>query len=213
MNPPDVVRDKFARYRQLLELVKDLKPITMAVVHPCGTEALQGAIDAAKARLIVPVLVGPENKIRAAAAEIGADISAYRLVAVPHSHAAAETAVALARSGEVASIMKGSLHTDELMSAIVAKESGLRTERRLSHVFVMDVPTYPRPLLITDAAINIEPDLEDKRDIVQNAIDLAHLLGIAEPKVAILAAVETVTSKLRSTLDAAALCKMAERGT
>jgi phosphate acetyltransferase len=212
MNPPDEVRDKFARYRQLLELVQDLAPISMAVVHPCGSEALQGALDAAKARLIVPVLVGPENKIRATAAEIGADISAYRLVAVPHSHAAAETAVALARSGEVESIMKGSLHTDELMSEVVLKESGLRTERRLSHVFVMDVPSYPRPLLITDAAINIEPNLEDKRDIVQNAIDLAHLLGIAEPKVAILAAVETVTSKLPSTLDAAALCKMAERG-
>ncbi|MGB8856930.1 MAG: bifunctional enoyl-CoA hydratase/phosphate acetyltransferase [Burkholderiales bacterium] len=212
MNQPNELHDKFARYRQLLELVKNLPPISMAVVHPCGGEALQGALDAAKSGLIVPVLIGPENKIRATAAEIGADISAYRLVAVPHSHAAAETAVALARSGEVESIMKGSLHTDELMSAVVTKESGLRTERRLSHVFVMDVPSYPRPLLITDAAINIEPDLEDKRDIVQNAIDLARLLGITEPKVAILAAVETVTSKLRSTLDAAALCKMAERG-
>jgi phosphotransacetylase len=160
----------------------------------------------------VPVLVGPEAKIRAAAAEAGIDLAPYRLVAEPHSHAAADRAVAMARNGDVEALMKGSLHTDELMEAVVATATGLRTERRASHVFVMDVPAYPRMLLITDAAINIAPDLAVKADICQNAIDLARILGIVEPKVAILSAAETVNPKIESTLHAAALCKMADRG-
>jgi phosphate acetyltransferase/phosphate butyryltransferase len=158
------------------------------------------------------VLVGPEAKIRQAAAEAHVDLSGYRLVPTAHSHAAADAAVALARTGEVGALMKGALHTDELMRAVVAKDTGLRTGRRVSHVFAMDVPTYPRPLFITDAAVNIYPTLEDKRDIVQNAIDLAHALGIATPRVAILSALETVYPKIASTLEAAALCKMADRG-
>ena len=159
----------------------------------------------------MPVLVGPEAKIRAAADQAKLDLAAYELVPTEHSHAAAAKAVAIARDRKVEALMKGSLHTDELMGAVVHEEK-LRTERRMSHVFVIDAPDYPRPLFITDAAINIYPTLEDKRDIVQNAIDLAHALGIARPKVAILSAVETVTPKIKSTLDAAALCKMAERG-
>jgi len=156
--------------------------------------------------------VGPEARIREVAAEAGLDLTGLRIVSTPHSHASAERAVELVRLAEAAAIMKGSLHTDELMAAIVRREAGLRTERRLSHVFVMLVPSYGRPLLVTDAAVNIDPLLEEKVDIVHNAIQLAHALGIARPRVAILSAVETVTSKLRSTIDAAALCKMAERG-
>ena len=182
-----------------------------AVVHPVDRNSLLGAIDAAQAGLIVPVLVGPEAKIRAAAEEAGVDLSPYELVACEHSHEAAATAVALARGGKVEALMKGSLHTDELMHEVVAKDTGLRTARRISHVFALDVPAYPRPLFLTDAAINIEPDLDDKRDIVQNAIDLARALGIETPKVAILSFVETVDAKFRSTMDAAALCKMADR--
>jgi len=189
-----------------------LAPVPCAVVHPCDRNALQGAIDAAAQKLIAPILVGPEAKIRALAATEGIDIAPFPLVAVEHSHAAAAKAVALAREGKVGALMKGSLHTDELMEAVVSSSSGLRTARRISHVFVMDVPTYPRLLLVTDAAINIDPDLATKADICQNAIDLAHILGIAAPKVAILSAVETVTPKLQATLDAAALCKMADRG-
>ena len=162
--------------------------------------------------MIVPVLVGPEKKIRAVADAEHADITQYELVSTEHSHAAAAQAVELARAGEVDALMKGSLHTDELMGAVVASGTGLRTARRISHVFVMDVPTYPRLLLVTDAAVNIAPDLETKADIVQNAIDLARVLGIAKPKVAILSAVETVNAKIPSTVDAAALCKMADRG-
>jgi phosphate acetyltransferase len=158
------------------------------------------------------VLVGPEEKIRAVARSEGVDLGPYRVVPVPHSHAAAEEAVELARSGEVEALMKGSLHTDELLGAVVPPAAGMRTSRRISHVFVMDVPSYPRMLLVTDAAINIAPGLEEKADIVRNAIDLAYVLGIEQPKVAILAAVETVTSKMPSTLEAAALCKMADRG-
>jgi phosphotransacetylase len=187
-------------------------PLITAIVHPCDAESLGGAMAAAKAGLIVPVLVGPPHRIAAAAEVGGFDIRRLRMVASEHSHAAAATAVELARNGEVQALMKGSLHTDELMAAVVASEGGLRTARRMSHVFVMDVPLYPRPLLVTDAAINIAPDLAAKRDIVQNAIDLAHALGIRTPRVAILAAVETVNPLLRSTLDAAALCKMADRG-
>jgi len=200
------------RYRKLLALVEPLPAVATAVAHPCSAAAISAVVEAAALGLIEPILVGPEAKILAAAKEAGVDVSRFRLVHAPHSHAAASQAVALVRAGEAELLMKGSLHTDELMSAVVASESGLRTERRISHVYLMDVPTYPRPLLLTDAAINIAPSLEDKRDIVQNAIDLALVMGIPSPRVAILSAVETITSKLPSTLDAAALCKMAERG-
>ena len=183
----------------------------MAVVHPVDGNSLRGAVDAAQADLITPLLVGPESKIRAAAIAEGIDLSSYELIPTKHSHEAAATAVALAHAGKVEALMKGSLHTDELMHEVVAQDAGLRTARRMSHVFVMDAPEYPRLLFLTDAAINIAPDLEAKHDIVQNAIDLARTLGIETPKVAILSAVETVTPKLRSTLDAAALCKMADR--
>jgi phosphate acetyltransferase len=201
-----------ARYDHLLQITQGLAPIPMAVVHPCDDESLKGAIMARDRGLIIPTLVGPEAKIRALAERLTLDLGGCRIVNVPHSHASAESAVALAREGEVAALMKGSLHTDELMSEVVDKATGLRTERRISHVFMMDVPTYPRPLLITDAAVNVQPTLEDKVDIVQNAIDLALMLHIAEPKVAILAAVETVNPAMQATLDAAALCKMADRG-
>jgi phosphate acetyltransferase len=204
--------DKGLRYRQLLELTKGLAPITVAVVHPCSDESLRGAIEAAAMGLITPILVGPEDKIVAVAVHAGIDLTGYRIVSTPHSHAAAALAVTMARSGQVQALMKGSLHTDELMTEVVKTVDGLRTERRVSHIFVLDVPSYPKPLLISDAAINFEPDLEAKRDIVRNAIDLAHAIGIELPKVAILAAVETVNPKMRSTLDAAALCKMADRG-
>lgn len=210
--PTVQVIDRNVRYQRLLGLAQGLQAIRVAVVHPCDAESLRGAIEAAEAGLIVPTLVGPKAKIAAAAANAQLNLAPYTLIDTPHSHAAAAQAVALARSGEVDALMKGSLHTDELMATVVDHASGLRTGRRMSHVFAMDVPSYAHPLLITDAAINIEPSLDDKRDIVQNAIDLAHVLGIVEPRVAILSAVETITDKLRSTLDAAALCKMAERG-
>ena len=206
------VHDPGVRYRQLIGLTRGLDPARTAVVHPVDPNSLRGAVEAAQARLITPVLVGPEARIRAVAQAEGIDLSPYELVPTEHSHAAAARAVALARAGTVEALMKGSLHTDELMHEVVARDTGLRTARRVSHVFAMDVPAYPRPLFLTDAAVNIYPDLEDKRDIVQNAIDLAGVLGIAEPKVAILSAVETVSPKLRSTLEAAALCKMADRG-
>ncbi|AWK87943.1 bifunctional enoyl-CoA hydratase/phosphate acetyltransferase [Azospirillum thermophilum] len=196
----------------MLKKCETLPPVPTAVVHPCDESSLRGAVEAAEASLIDPVLIGPEAKIRAVAEIHGLDVSRYRIVDVPHSHASAETGVRLARAGECEAVMKGSLHTDELMAEVVRKETGLRTGRRLSHVFVMNVPTYPRPLLITDAAINIYPTLEDKVDIVQNAIDLAKVLGVDVPRVAILSAVETVNPKIASTLEAAALCKMADRG-
>jgi phosphate acetyltransferase/phosphate butyryltransferase len=196
--------------RQLLAQCAGLPALKTAVVHPVDALSLAGAIEAARANLIVPVLVGPEHKIRAAADAAKLDISPYALIATEHSHAAAARAVALAREHAVEAIMKGSLHTDELMHAVVA-EPAIHTDRRMSHVFVIDVPTYPRPLYVTDAAINIYPSLDDKRDIVQNAIDLAHALGLREPRVAILSAVETVTEKIKSTVDAAALCKMSDR--
>ena len=192
--------------------MRRLAPLPTAVVHPCDRESLRGALDAARRGMIKPILVGPTRKIHRVAKAAGLNIAGYEIVATEHSHAAAEAAVALARAGRVECLMKGSLHTEELMAAVVATATGLRTERRMSHVFVLDVPAYPRPLLITDAAINIYPDLETKRDIVQNAIDLAHALGIARPRVAILSAVETVTPKIPSTIEAAALCKMADRG-
>jgi phosphate acetyltransferase len=209
---PEIVLRRNDGLARLLQRGEALEPVTCAVVHPCDYESLMGAVESAKRGLIVPVLVGPEAKIRAAAAEAHVDLTPYRIVSTPHSHAAAERAVAMARAGEVESLMKGSLHTDELMEVVVDAAVGLRTARRISHVFVMDVPAYPRPLLITDAAINIAPDLDAKADICRNAIDLAHILGIDLPKVAVLSAVETINPKIESTLHAAALCKMADRG-
>jgi len=182
-----------------------------AVVHPCDEAAIEGAIGAARLGLIKPILVGPTERIREAARKAGVDIAEYPIVDVPHSHAAADKAVELVLSGQAEAIMKGSLHTDELMAAVVRRENGLRTSRRVSHCFVMDVPAYEDPLIISDAAVNIMPTLEDKVDIVQNAIDLAHALQFAEVRVAILSAMETVNPKVPSTVEAAALCKMADR--
>ncbi len=187
-------------------------PLRTGVVHPVDAAALQGMADAAAAGLIDPVIYGPRHKVDAAAAEAGIDIGGYGRVDTEHSHAAAAMAVAAVRDGGLAALMKGSLHTDELMGAIVDREAGLATDRRVSHAFCLDVPLYPRPLFVADAAINIAPDLMQKRDIVRNTVDLAHAVGIARPKVAILAAVETVTPRMSATLDAAALCKMADRG-
>ena len=209
---PEVQLRRHDRYQELIDRCAGVEPIPTAVVHPCDEVSLGGAVRAAEARLIKPLLVGPEATIRSVAAAEGIDISAYEIVATDHSQAAAATAVALARAGKVAAIMKGSLHTDELMHEVCAPQTGLRTARRISHAFVMDVPTYAEPIIITDAAINIAPTLDDKRDICQNAIELAQILGSKEPKVAVLSAVETVTAKIASTLDAAALCKMADRG-
>jgi phosphotransacetylase/acyl dehydratase len=211
---PDHVRlsNPQRRYQALLQLTAGLPPLKVAVVHPCSSESLKGALDAAALGLIDPILVGPIDKIQATAKAAGLDLGGLSLRDVPHSHAAAAEAVAMVQRGEVAALMKGSLHTDELMGEVVKPANGLRTERRISHVFVLDVPSYPKPLLISDAAINVTPDLEAKRDIVQNAIDLARALGIEQPRVAILAAVETVNVHMQSTLDAAALCKMADRG-
>ncbi len=210
--PPEITVRRSDAFIKLLRACENIAPVSCAIVHPCDRASLLGPVEAAKRGIIQPVLVGPENRIREVAAAEGIDISPYRIVPVPHSHAAAEKAVELARTGEVDSLMKGSLHTDELMGAVVRPETGLRTARRISHVFVMDVPAYPRPIFITDAAINIAPKMEDKADIIQNAVDLAHILGVERPKVAILAAVETINAKMTSTLDAAALCKMADRG-
>ncbi len=206
------ISNRELRYQHLLSITGGLSPIPIAVAHPCDAESLRGPIQAAEAGLVIPILIGPEAKIRSVAEEQGLNLKNYRIIDVQHSHAAAEAAVALCRDGTAEALMKGSLHTDELMGAVVSKTTGLRTARRISHVFLADVPTYPHPWMITDAAINIEPTLEDKVDIIQNAIELGQILGQAEPKVAILSAVETVTSKIRSTLDAAALCKMADRG-
>jgi phosphotransacetylase/acyl dehydratase len=217
---PEVeLRERGGRYRLLIEQIRALQPIRTAVVHPVDSASLIAAIEAAREGLIVPVLIGPEHKIRAAAEMAKLDLAPYELVPTEHSAAAADRAVALARAGQVSALMKGALHTDELMHAVVNTANGLRTARRISHVFAMDAPAYPRPLFLTDASINIYPTLEDKRDIVQNAIDLVHALRrmlntdtLELPRVAILSAVETVTQKIKSTLDAAALCKMADRG-
>ncbi len=200
------------KYELLLERCRGLAPVPTAVAHPCEETALAGALEAGAKRLITPILVGPASKIQEVAKASGLDLRDTRIVDAPHSHAAAAMAVALVRKGEAELLMKGSLHTDELLGAVVARETGLRTGRRLSHVFVMDVPTYHKVLIVTDAAINIAPTLEDKVDITQNAIDFVMSLGVDSPKVAILAAVETVNSKMPATLDAAALCKMADRG-
>ncbi|TMG96243.1 MAG: bifunctional enoyl-CoA hydratase/phosphate acetyltransferase [Betaproteobacteria bacterium] len=209
---PEILLRRNDGFAPLLRRCKALPPIRCAVVHPCDRDSLFGALEAAKRKMIVPVLVGPEKKIRAVASTENVDLTPYEIVSTEHSHAAAQKAVELARAGDVDALMKGSLPTDELMGAVVPTGTGLRTARRISHVFVIDVPTYPRLLLVTDAAINIAPDIEVKADIAQNAIDLARVLGIAKPKVAILSAVETVNPKIPSTVDAAALCKMADRG-
>ena len=198
-------------FKRLIIQGSSLEPVSVAVCHPCSEVSILGVVDAAKAGLIKPVLVGPLEKLKEIAKLARVDISEYRIISTEHSHASAAKAVALCRNGECHALMKGSLHTDELMHEVMLRDSGLRTERRMSHVFIMVVPNYPRILLITDAAININPTLEEKVDIVQNAIDLAHVLDIPQPKVAILSAVETVSSKIASTIDAAALCKMADR--
>jgi phosphotransacetylase len=200
------------KYEALLARCRGFDPVPTAVAHPCEETALAGALEAAEQGLILPILVGPSARIRGIAAASGIHLGQIPIVDAPHSHAAAVKAVELVRQGDAELLMKGSLHTDELLAAVVARETGLRTARRISHVFIMDVPTYHKVLVVTDAAINIAPTLEDKADICQNAIDLAVSLGVREPKVAILAAVETVNSKMPATLDAASLCKMAERG-
>jgi len=200
------------KYQRLLDKCRRLEPIPTAVAHPCEATALSGAVEAGNEGLIVPILIGPRAKIESVARSAGINLSNLQIVDVPHSHAAAAKSVELLREAQAELLMKGSLHTDELMGAVVAREGGLRTARRVSHVFVMDVPTYHKVLIVTDGAINIAPTLEDKVDICQNAIDLAISIGPVRPKVAIIAAVETVSSKMPATIDAAALCKMAERG-
>jgi len=203
--------DPEARFKALLALSAGIPAVRCAVVHPCDFESLSGAMDAARYGLIVPVLIGPEQRIHHIAQQAGVDLADVEIIPVPHSHAAAEMAADMAVKGDVEILMKGSLHTDELIHAVLARPT-LRTERRMSHVFRFDVPLYPKPLLITDAALNIHPTLLEKVDIIQNAIDFARVMGVETPKVAILSAVETVNPNIPSTLDAAALCKMAERG-
>jgi phosphate acetyltransferase len=200
------------KYDRLIARAKGVQPAKTLVVHPCDETSLRGAIEAAEAGIIVPILVAPAAKLKAVASEHNLDIAKYEIVDVPHSDAAADTAVDLIHSGRGELLMKGSLHTDELMRAVTSSKTGLRTARRISHVFVVDAPTYSETIFITDAAINIVPDLDAKRDIVQNAIDLWVQCGLGIPRVAILSAVETVTSKIPSTIEAAALCKMADRG-
>ena len=200
------------KYDRLIAAAKKLPKLRVAVVHPCDEAALGAALDASELGLIEPILVGPKAKIEAAAKGLKADLSPFRLLDAAHSDDAAAQAVGLVRCGEAEALMKGSLHTDELMGAVVRKDGGLRTARRISHCFIMDVPSHDRPLIITDAAVNIAPTLEEKRDIVQNAIDLANALGAETVRVAILSAMETINPKVPSTIDAAALCKMADRG-
>jgi phosphotransacetylase/acyl dehydratase len=209
---PEITVHRHAKYERLIERAAEIPAVACAVAHPCDASSLQGALEATAKGMIVPILVGPVARIRRIAEAEGVSLDGVELIDVPHSHAAAAKAVELVRAGRAELLMKGSLHTDELMAEVVARETGLRTERRISHVFIMDVPTYPEPLFISDAAINIAPDLETKRDIVQNAIDLHRGLGLGEPRVAIVSAVETVTPKIPGTIEAAALCKMAERG-
>lgn len=199
-------------FEHLLAACDGFDPIPTAVAHPCDAAAMAGVAAAAARGIIRPLLVGPAARVRAAADAAGFSLDAVELVDTPHSHASAARAVELVRQGRAEALMKGSLHTDELMAEVVHRETGLRTARRVSHCFVMDVPAFPEPLLITDAAVNIAPTLEEKVDIVQNAIDLAHVLGIAEPRVAVLSAMETVNPRVPSTIEAAALCKMADRG-
>jgi phosphate acetyltransferase len=202
----------FHVFQKFIERCKDLPALSTAVVWPLSDVALRGAVEAAIEGLIQPTLIGDEEEMKALAAKIGLDIGSYPIIDAESETKAADVGVAKCRAGEFQAIMKGSLHTDELMKAAMKSDTGLRTNRRISHVFVMDTPAYPRTVLITDAAINIVPELIDKVDIIQNAIDLAHALGIPEPKVALLSAIETVNPKIKSTLDAAALCKMADRG-
>lgn len=207
MNSPDLD----PRFASLIDQVRSQPRQRMAVVHPTDDLSLEGALAAAAAGVVELVLVGPRARIQKAAAALGADISGYEIIDTEHSHASAATAVQLAREGKVGALMKGAISSDELLSAVIDHSGGLRTARRASHVYVLSVPDYPKLLLVTDAAINIEPDLATKRDIVQNAIDLAHALGNAKPKVAILSAIEKVKPQIQSTIDAAALCKMADR--
>ena len=210
--PGDAATTRHEKYEQLIEAAQKQSAIKVAVVHPCDEFSMRGAAEAMRLRLIVPILVGPIERIRQTAEEIGFDIRNVELVDAEHSHAAAEKAVELVRAAGAEALMKGSLHTDELMGAVVSKTGGIRTERRISHCFIMDVPGRADALIITDAAVNIAPDLDAKVDIVQNAIDLAHAMGLDEVRVAILSAMETVTAKVPSTVEAAALCKMADRG-
>ncbi len=200
------------KYERLITATRKLAPLPTAVAHPCDESSLRGAVEAAQAGMIVPILVGPKERMRSVATSIGLDIAGFDMIDAAHSQAAAEKAVELVRSGKAELLMKGSLHSDELLAAATKRDTGLRTARRISHVFVMDVPTHPETLFITDAAVNIAPDLLAKRDIIQNAIDLYAGLGLGTPKVAILSAVETVTPNIPSTIEAAALCKMADRG-
>jgi phosphate acetyltransferase len=200
------------KYQKLLQFCRTLPPTFTAVAHPCDESSLRGAVDAASNGLITPLLVGPKARIEAVAREFGIDIAPYPIFDTPHSHASAEKAVELVREGKAEALMKVSLHTDELMGAIVRRDSGMRTARRVSHCFVMDVPSYAEPLIVTDAAVSIAPTLEEKVDIIQNAIDLAHALQFPEVLVAILSAMETVNPKVPSTVEAGALCKMADRG-
>ena len=208
----DTMLRHHGRYESYVRQAAADPPMRTAVVHPCSTEALRSAVELREQGLLDPLLVGPEHKIRATADAAGLSLAGIDIEAAEHSHAAAARAVELATTGRVAALMKGSLHSDELLSAVVATSSGLKTARRMSHVYVMDIPAYDKLLIVTDAAINLQPDLEQKRDICQNAIDLMHLLGIETPLVAVLAAVETVSSKMPATLDAAALTVMAARG-
>jgi phosphate acetyltransferase len=202
---------KHEKYERLLARCKSLNPVPTAVAHPCDESSLKGAVEAAEMGILLPILVGPRHKIEAVAAQFKLDLSNCEIVDAPHSQAAADLAVQLAREGKAEMLMKGSLHTDELMAAVVRSATGLRTNRRISHAFIMDVPSLDRPIIVTDAAINIFPTLEDKMHIIQNAIDLAHALGLEQPKVAILSAMETVNPKIPSTVEAGALCKMADR--
>jgi phosphate acetyltransferase len=200
------------KYNRLIAAAKNVPPLATAVAHPCDETSLRGALEAAEAGLISPILVGPKNKIEGVAQTLSLNLADAEIVDAPHSHAAAEKVVELVRTGKAELLMKGSLHTDELLAEVVKRETGIRTGRRISHVFVMDVPGHPHTLFITDAAVNIAPDLDAKRDIIQNAIDLFAGLGLGVPKVAILSAVETVTTSIPSTIEAAALCKMSDRG-
>jgi phosphotransacetylase len=215
MQRPDAAQVSIQSHDNLerfVERCQQLPPVSVAVVHPCDESSLAAALAAKREGLIEPILVGPLARLRAVAEQAGLDLAGVQIEDVAHSHAAAFRAVELVRRGKATALMKGSLHTDELMAEVVSRETGLRTERRITHAFLMDVPTYHKPLIVTDAAINIAPDLDTKRDICQNAIDLAHVLGIERPKVAIICAVESINSRMVCTTDAASLCKMADRG-
>ena len=210
--PGDAATTRHERYERLIAAAQKHAAIKVAVAHPCDELSMRGAAEAMRLNLIDPILVGPIERIRRIADEVDFDLAGVELIDAEHSHASAAKAVEQVRAGRAEALMKGSLHTDELMAAVVSKESGIRTERRISHCFIMDVPGHPDPLIVTDAAVNIAPDLDAKVDIIQNAIDLAHAMGLEQVRVAILSAMETVTSKVPSTIEAAALCKMAERG-